>query len=84
MNGFIAAGYLYKRLTPTTPNLTPSIKVQEVCSISSCIAKDFDYWAHNDHWLFDSPVIMQTIAQDNTIDLSNCRLFYYEVYEHYF
>jgi len=39
------------------------------------------YWRHNGYWLFDSPEIIQAVAQGNHIQLEGTSLFYYEVYE---
>ena len=60
-------------------------QVIDVYSISNCMSNDFadyiQYWKHNGYWFFDSPVIIQHLAIDNEIDLSNTKLFYYEVFE---
>jgi hypothetical protein len=59
--------------------------VLDVYSVSNCINEDFadyiHYWKHNGYWLFDSPEIIQVVAQDNRIQLEGTSLFYYEVYE---
>ncbi len=59
--------------------------VIDVYSVSNCVNKDFanyiHYWKHNGYWLFDSPEIIQAVAQDNHIQLEGTSLFYYEVYE---
>lgn len=59
--------------------------VTDVYSVSGCVNDDFaeyiEFWKHNKFWLFDSPRIIQNIAQENGIDLKGTALFYYEVYE---
>ena len=59
--------------------------IVDVYSVSNCVNDDFadyiDYWKHNGYWLFDSPTIIQELAQENSIPLSGTSLFYYEVYE---
>ncbi len=59
--------------------------IDDVYSVSGCISEDFaDYiqhWKHNGYWLFDSPEIIRTVAQENSIQLGGTSLFYYEVYE---
>lgn len=59
--------------------------MRDVYSVSGCVNKDFadyiPYWKHNGYWLFDSPEIIEALAQDNRIALKGTSLFYYEVYE---
>src|SRR5258708_3070883 len=59
--------------------------VTDVYSVGGCVNEDFaDYtkfWKHNGFWLFDSPQIIKSVAQDNSIDIAGTLLFYYEVYE---
>jgi hypothetical protein len=78
------AGYLYK-FVATRPNWLGATAVVDIGSISGCISRPFadfvDHWKHNGYWLFDSPGIMEQIATDIGIDLSNATLFYYEVHE---
>lgn len=63
-------------------------RVRDVYSVSNCINDDFadyiQYWKHNGYWLFDSPGILQAVAQHNHIQLEGTSLFYYEVYENEF
>ncbi|MFH1076568.1 MAG: hypothetical protein V1753_06980 [Pseudomonadota bacterium] len=62
-----------------------SDRVFDIYSVSNCISKDFadyiNYWKHNGYWFFDSPIIIEKLAKDNLIDLSETKFFYYEVYE---
>lgn len=77
------AGYMAKRVK--TPVGFHADGVLDVYSLSSCINDDFadyiQYWKHNGHWLFDSPEIIEAVAQENHIPLEGTSLFYYEVYE---
>lgn len=83
---FLAAGYLYKKIVQKLDWMDADIV--DVCSVSSCISASFadyiDYWLHNGYWLFDKPCLMEKIANKERIDLSNMRLFYYEVYNKQF
>ena len=80
----IAAGYMAKRISPK-PEWIKSPGVAGICSVSYCISEAFcDYvphWKHNGYWFFDSPSVIQDIARERGLDLSDCRLLYYEVYE---
>src|SRR4051794_10172300 len=77
------AGYMAKRVE--TPVGFHADGVLDVYSVSNCVNEDFadyiHYWKHNGYWLFDSPEIIQAVAQDNHIQLEGTSLFYYEVYE---
>ncbi|MCW5199001.1 hypothetical protein VU06_04600 [Desulfobulbus sp. F3] len=59
--------------------------VKDIYSISKCISDNFadyiDYWRHNGYWLFDSPEIIQKISREHFVDITNAKIFYYEVYE---
>jgi len=59
--------------------------VRDVYSVSGCVNSNFadyiPYWKHNGYWLFDSPEIIEALAQANQIQLKGTILFYYEVYE---
>ena len=39
------------------------------------------FWRHNGFWLFDSPGIMQSLAEEQTISLEGLTLFYYEAHD---
>lgn len=79
------AGYLLKRVE-VKPDWLKSDVVEDIYSLSNCISKDFadyiDYWKHNGYWLFDSPEIIYSVAEKYSIDVSQTKLFYYEVYEY--
>lgn len=67
------------------PDWIEANRIKDIYSVSSCISEDFaDYiklWKHNGYWLFNSPEIIDVIASENAIDMSDVRLFYYEQYE---
>ncbi|HUJ31332.1 MAG TPA: hypothetical protein VLY23_08640 [Candidatus Acidoferrum sp.] len=62
--------------------------VTDIYSISGCISHDFadyiEYWKHNGFWLFNSPEIIREIAREESVDLAETSLFYYEVYDREF
>ena len=62
-----------------------SNSVKDVYSVSGCISGDFtdyiNYWKHNRFWFFDTSVIIEEIAANESLDLSDMTLLYYEVYE---
>jgi hypothetical protein len=80
----IPAGYMakwpYKR-----PDWLKAPQVAEIYSVSNCISKSFadyvPYWKHNGDWLFDSPEVIKTVAQQGSIQLAGTSLFYYEAHE---
>lgn len=80
----IPAGYMAKHIA-TRPDWLKADRVVDVFSVSNCVSDDFadyiNYWKHNGYWLFDSPETIRELAKENTLDLTNTRLFYYEVYE---
>ncbi|GHT15097.1 hypothetical protein FACS1894170_12570 [Planctomycetales bacterium] len=71
------------RRMPDMVDYLPEDK-EDVYSVSSCISDDFmdyiDYWKHNGYWFFDSPKIIDELAQLEDIDLSGNTLFYYEAF----
>lgn len=77
------AGYMAK--TAQAPVGFNAEGVRDVYSVSGCVNSNFaDYipfWKHNGFWLFDSPEIIERLAQENQIQLKGTSLFYYEVYE---
>jgi hypothetical protein len=77
------AGYLAKRTQK--PQGFKMDYVKDVYSVSACVNEDFadyiEFWKHNGYWLFDSPEIIRTLARENSIQLDQTTLFYYEVYE---
>ena len=81
------AGYMAKRVV-RRPEWIQAPSVEDVYSVSGCISEYFaDYikhWKHNGYWLFDSVDIIQSVAQENSIPLEDCKIFYYEVFEREF
>lgn len=77
-------GYMAKQIV-ARPEWLLAEGVEEILSLSGCFSKDFadwiDFWKHNDHWLFDSPAIIQELGHEHGIDLTNCRWFYYECHD---
>jgi len=67
------------------PEWLQAQQVVNVYSVSGCISRNFaDYikfWKHNGYWFFDSPGIIQQLSQEQSIDLGETSLFYYEVHE---
>lgn len=80
----VPIGYLYKRVA-TRPEWLAATEVKDIFALSGCISTDFtdyiQYWKHNGYWLFDSPSVMNTIAEEHSISLDGTKLFYYEAYE---
>lgn len=80
----IPAGYMAKQVV-TRPEWLKADRVADVYSVSNCISANFadyiNYWKHNGYWLFDSPEVIREIAEENSLDLTNTNLFYYEVHE---
>ena len=60
-------------------------KIDDVYSVGNCVNDDFadytNYWKHNGYWFFDSPEIIRAVALENSIDIGECLLFYYEAHE---
>ena len=77
-------GYMAKQVI-ARPEWLQAQQVLDIYSVSSCMSKNFaDYikfWKHNGYWFFDSPNIIQQLAQVQSVDLSETSLFYYEVHE---
>ncbi len=80
----IPVGYMAKRVS-CSPQWMKAGCVTDIYSVSNCISSDFgDYvncWKHNGYWFFDSPEIILKVAQENAIDLTGTRLFFYEAHE---
>ncbi len=80
----IPVGYMAKRVT-LHPEWLKADQVVDIYSVSGCTSKNFaDYipfWKHNGYWFFDSPQIIQQLANEHSIDLNETKLFYYEIYE---
>jgi hypothetical protein len=83
----IAAGYMAKKVSPRPEWLTART-VSDICSVSYCLSKPFcDYikhWKHNGYWFYDSPGVIEEVARTGSVQLSDHKLFYYEVYEQQF
>jgi len=79
----VPAGYLAKRVSKRPDWLRA--QVVDIYSVSGCVSEDFadyiDYWKHNGYWLFDSPEVIRTLAEEHSIELEGTTLFFYEVYE---
>ncbi|NER79175.1 MAG: hypothetical protein F6K42_06250 [Leptolyngbya sp. SIO1D8] len=79
----IPVGYMAKRVRPS-PDWLQATSVLDVYSVSACISDDFadyiSYWQHNGYWFFDSPAIIQQLAQAYELSLQETNLFYYEVH----
>jgi len=80
----IPVGYMAKRVS-SRPEWLNAAGVVDIYSVSSCISEDFadyvNYWQHNGYWFFDFPEIIRSVAEENSIDLTETILFYYEAYE---
>lgn len=84
------AGYLYKRIARPTDDAVgdwfrSKPHVRDICSVSGCISENFhdyiDHWRHNACWLFDDPLIMRAIADEEGVAMQGLSLFYYERFE---
>ena len=77
-------GYMAKRVS-VRPAWIKAERVADIYSVSGCVSKNFadyiNYWKHNGYWFFDSPEIILQLAQQNSIDLTETSLFFYEVHE---
>jgi hypothetical protein len=80
----IPVGYMAKRVSGR-PNGLEADHVVDIYSVSHCVSGDFaDYirfWKHNGYWFFDAPEIIREVAAENSLDLADTSLFYYEVNE---
>lgn len=80
----IPVGYMYKTVSDN-PDWLKTNGVKDIYSVSGCVSDDFDDWIdgwqHNGYWLFNSPEIMQKIADKKGIDLSPMTLFFYQASE---
>jgi hypothetical protein len=83
----IPAGYMAKRVM-RRPDWLKASGVEDIYSVSGCLSKDFadyiNFWKHNGYWFFDSPDIIEQVAQEHSIELAGTTMFYYEVYEQEF
>jgi hypothetical protein len=80
----ISVGYMAKCVS-VRPEWMKAERVADIYSVSGCVSKDFadyiNYWKHNGYWFFDSPEIILQLGQQNSIDLTGTRLFFYEAHE---
>ncbi len=80
----IPVGYMAKRIALRPKGFKNKI-VKDLFSVSGCISENFaDYipfWKHNGYWLFNCPTVLQKLATDNNLDISQTLIFYYEAYE---
>jgi hypothetical protein len=83
----IPVGYLAKRVAQQ-PDWLNAPAVKDIYSVSRCISEDFmdyiEFWRHNGYWLFDTPLIIQELALENSVPLDDLTFFYYEAYEREF
>jgi hypothetical protein len=80
----IPVGYMAKHVI-NRPDWLKTGQVADIYSVSHHMSNDFadyiNFWKHNGYWLFNSPEIILEAAKENSVDLRNARLFYYEAYE---
>jgi hypothetical protein len=80
----IPVGYMAKRIE-SRPEWLNAPQVLDVYSVGACVSENFaeyvDYWKHNVWWFFNSPEVIQELSRENSIDLQDTSLFYYEVHE---
>jgi hypothetical protein len=81
------AGYMAKKAVKR-PDWIEAPQVDDVYSVSGCISEYFadyiNFWKHNGYWFFDSAEIIISLAEEHSISLGSCKLFYYEVFEEEF
>ena len=74
----LPVGYLFKHVA-LRPEWIKASHVEDIYSLASCISDNFadyiNYWRHNGYWLFDSPTIIEVLAENNGIDLTGCTPF---------
>ncbi len=83
----IPVGYMAKHVSKR-PEWLNVEGVVDIYSVRNCVSESFadyvNYWRHNGYWFFDSPAIIQEVAEEHSLDLTGTTLFYYEVYEREF
>lgn len=83
----VPVGYMAKRVRER-PAWLRAPQVKDIYSVSGCISEAFsdyiNFWKHNGYWFFDSPTIITSVAQENSISLEGTSLFYYEAHEREF
>jgi len=79
----VPLGYMAKHVA-IRPEWLRAAGIDEILSVSSCVSKDFadwiTYWRHNGYWLFDNPSVIQALALEHSLNISDCRWFYYEAH----
>lgn len=79
----IPAGYMAKQIQ-AKPDWLTNKEVVDIYSLSDCLSKPFanyiPLWRHNGFWFFDTPSVIQAMAQEQGWDLAGCVWFYYECY----
>ena len=80
----VPAGYMAKHVS-SRPEWLKAERVSDIYSVSNCMSAEFadyiNYWQHNGYWFFDLPEIIRQLAKEHSLDLTDTRLFYYEVHE---
>ena len=76
----IELGYMAKRIM-ARPDWLKAPAVVDIYAVSDCMSDDFcDYissWKHNGFWFFDSPAVLESVAEEKGVDLAGTVLFYY-------
>ena len=80
----IPAGYLLKRIAPR-PEWLKAPQVTAVYSVADCVSSDAvdiqRQWQHNAMGVASDPQTLWDLARQEGLDVSEARLFYYEVHE---
>lgn len=80
----IPVGYMAKKISEK-PDWITATNTQDIYSVSGHVSHAFaeyiKFWKHNCYWFFDTPDIIAQTARDNGIDISQTKVFYYEVYD---
>ncbi len=80
----VPVGYMYK-IVSSKPDWLETNQVSDIYSVSGCISEDFaewiKYWKHNGYWFFDSPKVIEDLAQEQNLSLKGMTLFFYLAYE---
>lgn len=83
----IPVGYMAKKIEEN-PTYIKTKAIKSICSVSGHLSEPFcDYivfWKHNNYWFYNNPEEIYNLAQEHDIDISHCRMFYYEMYENEF
>ena len=77
----VLIGFSPRQIGPC-PDMAAALGVEEVCSVSTCIAKGpthwINFWRHNDLWLFSSPDLAWSVVPQTErlgFRLFACQLF---------